>query len=79
MTDDEFDNMVESVTDDARKRFDRFAEPFGLSGASPGVFVERGDPGKIIPELIENEGADLIVMGTVGRGRARRGHHGQHG
>lgn len=68
MYEDEFDDIVESVASSARKHFDQFAQPYGLASESPGVLLCQGDAGKVIPQLVESEGVDLIVMGTVGRG-----------
>jgi universal stress protein E len=68
MDEEEFEKMFDSVTNEARQRFDQFGDAFGLTSESPEVFLCPGDAGNVIPELIETEGVDLIVMGTVARG-----------
>ena len=42
-------------------------EAYGLSTDDPGVHLIKGDPGSTIRTVASRLGADLIVMGTVGR------------
>lgn len=67
MDDDEYDDMLQSVASSTRKHFDQFAQPYSLTSQSPGVLLCQGDAGHVIPQLVESEGVDLVVMGTVGR------------
>lgn len=68
MDEEEFSQMVESAASDVKKRFDHFAQTYGLNSESPGVLFCQGDAGKRIPDIVQGEGVDLIVMGTIGRG-----------
>jgi universal stress protein E len=47
--------------------YDRQLAPFGLSVATPGVRLVRGEPTRVIPSLCNSESIDLLVCGTVAR------------
>lgn len=50
-----------------REQFDEFLQEFDFSGLAHRTWFRHGRPETIVPEIVEECGADLIVMGTQGR------------
>ena len=65
MTKAEIRLYVEQDAADHKKRLDQLLEI--TTDGSEIVHMRQGKPGTVIPELIEREKADLLVMGTVCR------------
>ncbi len=65
MTKTEIRLFVEREAIDHKKRVDQLLE--SASDGSEMVHMIQGRPGTAIPELMEREGAELLVMGTVCR------------
>lgn len=57
--------MVEALTEERRRTLDKRLSEHGLTARA---VVSRAAPGEAIHEVAKAEGADLIVMGTHGRG-----------
>ena len=50
-----------------REALDLLLRPYGLSSTADNVHLVKGRPARIISEYARKQGADLIVMGTLGR------------
>jgi nucleotide-binding universal stress UspA family protein len=59
---------TKSLRDQSRKELEKFVEPFLNDGAAVELKVLEGDPWRIIRDEAEALPADLLVMGTHGRG-----------
>jgi nucleotide-binding universal stress UspA family protein len=46
---------------------DRLLAPYGMAAADPNVHLVKGEATTVISTLAEDLGADLILMGTLGR------------
>ncbi|MCA9773071.1 MAG: universal stress protein [Myxococcales bacterium] len=58
--------LEEVMPREAERAMKEFMEPYRNRGAAARVRVEQGNPPKTIVRIAENEGFDLIVMGTEG-------------
>ncbi|MGO9088555.1 MAG: universal stress protein [Candidatus Sulfotelmatobacter sp.] len=55
------------VWQDARHKLSEFAHDRNLGHTACRVLLERGDLADVIPELIQEQAVDLVVLGTHGR------------
>ena len=63
----EIERLLEEEEGRHRSRLDAVLEGYRLAGDGEHVHLVKGEAGTLIPELAQDTGADLIVMGTVGR------------
>jgi nucleotide-binding universal stress UspA family protein len=66
----EFDPARARAIDDATMALERTAS--ALRGAAVETYVGEGDPGPVLCERAETLGADIMVVGSRGRGAIRR-------
>ena len=66
----EFDPAWARAIDDATTALERTVS--GLGGAAVETYVDGGDPGLVLSERAEALGADVLVVGSRGRGALRR-------
>ncbi len=63
----EIERLLEEEEGRHRSRVDALVEDYRIADRGGRVHVLKGNAGWLIPELARDTGADLIVMGTVGR------------
>lgn len=62
---------VGNQTAEMRRKVEDAAEQLGAGGLAVTVRIETGEPEAVIPQLVESEGIDLLVMGAYGHSRLR--------
>lgn len=62
---------VGNQTAEMRRKVEDAAEQLGAGGLAVTVGIETGEPEAVIPQLVESEGIDLLVMGAYGHSRLR--------
>ena len=67
LTEQEIDELLVSTEKSHKKRLDQLLKQHDLEGIVSRVHLVKGDPGKVIPYLVSENKADLVVMGTVAR------------
>ena len=67
MTSSEFDNWVRQARDLHKQRLAELLMPYRLDELQSQVYMLKGEPGHLIPELAEKLEVGLMVMGTLGR------------
>ncbi len=63
----ELEDLLAATEQDHREALDRLARPYGLTAAGRNVHLIKGEAAAVIAKEASDKGADLIVMGTVGR------------
>jgi nucleotide-binding universal stress UspA family protein len=63
----EVDRWVDEARNLHRRRLVELLRPYPLQDLKPQVYLLKGDPGHLIPELAAKMEVGLIVMGTVSR------------
>ena len=63
----EIERLLDEEEDRHRSRLDAMLEGYEIEERGSRVHLMKGDAGWLIPELARDTGAELIVMGTVGR------------
>ena len=61
------DEMAVDVQETHKKWLNELLEHHNFNGIDLKIHLEKGDAGKVIPALIEDKQADIVVMGTVAR------------
>ena len=64
---DALDKWVHEARDLHRRKLAEFLRPYPLDELKAQVYLLKGEPGHLIPELAAKLGVELIVMGTVSR------------
>jgi nucleotide-binding universal stress UspA family protein len=64
---DALDRWVDDARDLHRRRLAEFLRPYPLQALKAQVYMLKGEPGHLIPELAVKLEVGLIVMGTVSR------------
>ncbi len=67
MRPEEFEALQEATVAEQERLLDQTLEPLGLTSRSPHIHMLHGDASHQIPKFLAAQGADLLVMGTVGR------------
>jgi len=67
--DDEFGVYLEKARQRAGASLTRIARSFDGRFDAGSLVLRRGEPQDVIPEFVVSEGVDVLVMGTVARGR----------
>lgn len=67
MSEEQFAALEHSARESVEKAYREFLEPYGLTYPSEKALLFKGEPGTIIPQLVERDRIDLVVMGTVAR------------
>ncbi len=63
--------MAGADTSENRKKLDDAAVILKAAGYAPGVALVQGAPDKVISEMVEKEGFDLLAMGAYSHSRLR--------
>ncbi len=63
----EIDRLLEEEKGRHRSRLDAALEGYRIESRAERIHLLKGDAGRLIPELARDKGAELVVMGTVGR------------
>lgn len=66
MPDAEVDKLVATACNSSRSALDKLLHRAGVP-SDVQVHHLRGDPSQAIPEFVESQGIDILMMGTVGR------------
>lgn len=61
------DEMAREMEDASRKRLEHVVQPHAAGGVAPQLHLHRGAADEVIPEFVESQGVDLLVMGTLCR------------
>ena len=61
------DGWVRDVRNQHRRRLAELLRPYALEDLKHQVYLLKGAPGRLIPELAAEKDVELIVMGTVSR------------
>lgn len=67
MTEAELDILLQGVRANRDEQFRELLSHYSSLDPAPQVHLVKGQPGRKIPELVRQEGIDLLVMGTVSR------------
>lgn len=67
LADADVELLLEETRQQRRERLDALLDPYGLTTDDPGVHFVKGNPAPSIRALSSELGADLVVMGTLGR------------
>lgn len=67
MREDEFHELEEAARKSVEDSFGEFLQPYGVAWPSDQALLLKGDPGVVIPQVVQQFDVDLVVMGTVGR------------
>src|SRR5262249_53464173 len=67
-----YEELVQSARRDAEEGFDRLLGGVPGSGLKVRIRLEDGPPAQRILEVVDEEAADLLVVGTHGRGGLER-------
>ena len=67
MQEAEFQELEERTEKHAARNLEQLLEPFGMSAEADNIHLMRGEPGHCIPQFVEQQEADLLVLGSVGR------------
>jgi len=68
ITDLHLPEQARAITEERLREFGRVHFP----GVDIDVFIEVGEPGAVIENIVRHQGADLVMMPTHGRGPLRR-------
>jgi nucleotide-binding universal stress UspA family protein len=63
----EVDRWIRDARDQHRRRLSELLRPYALEDLKHQVYLLKGAPGRLIPELATEKDVELIVMGTVSR------------
>ena len=67
MQSSEVDGWVHDVRNQHRRRLAELLRPYAFADLKHQVYLLKGAPGRLIPELAADKNVELIVMGTVSR------------
>lgn len=67
MSDDDFRQLEAETLAHHKSSLEKLLAGYGLRGDSPNVHLLRGEAAVVIPQLVQELNADLIVLGTVAR------------
>ncbi|MBM3997956.1 MAG: hypothetical protein FJ297_00190 [Planctomycetes bacterium] len=67
MNEQEFEDLKAATLADQYVLLDKVLDPFQMSSRSSNVHLLHGDASEQIPKFISHQGADLLVLGTIGR------------
>jgi nucleotide-binding universal stress UspA family protein len=66
ITEEELADSVSTTEREHRERLDALVRESGIQGTTR-TRHERGNPERLIPELVESDGVDILVIGTIAR------------
>jgi nucleotide-binding universal stress UspA family protein len=67
LSDEEYRRLLRSERQARLEALQQMLAPHGLAVRSPHVHLLKGHPEAVLPEVARKLGADLLIMGTVGR------------
>ena len=68
MTEKEFQEAKAFEKEQHKQNFETLLNRVDVADLKPHVYLVEGDPVEYIPKLVSEQGIDLLVMGSVGRG-----------